>query len=261
MAEEVDHFDLGITARAPNGAWRIQVSGPIDAHGGRVYDGRRGVLFAAQLSVSLTATGLYTVDVAVDGEHVRALKFEVVTGENVRYRLTRHALERMMMRSVSEHAVAQTLESPDQQADTPKKSRLFQRRFGERELKVWVVWPSEREILVVESVAWRGPVSIAIAVDQDADAAYIRLSTETVVETREVTEDVMVDLDMNGIAVGVEVLGLDADIPYTTLCTEFHVHSDVVDLLRQIRPSVSGFVSLRSASGGTSMNTPSLTRA
>nr|WP_227992854.1 DUF2283 domain-containing protein [Pseudactinotalea sp. HY160] len=107
----------------------------------------------------------------------------------------------------------------------------------------------------------RGPVSIAIAVDQDADAAYIRLSTETVVETREVTEDVMVDLDMNGIAVGVEVLGLDADIPYTTLCTEFHVHSDVVDLLRQIRPSVSGFVSLRSASGGTSMNTPSLTRA
>ena len=83
---------------------------------------------------------------------------------------------------------------------------------------------------------------ITVRVDHDADAAYIRLSDEPVRRTVEVTPEVMVDLDEMNVAVGVEVLRLEAEIPYSQLTTDFHVRSEVVETLRRIRPSVSSFL-------------------
>jgi uncharacterized protein YuzE len=82
-----------------------------------------------------------------------------------------------------------------------------------------------------------------ITVDAVANAAYIKLSNEQVVETNRVTDDVLVDLDRNRVVVGIEVLSLDAAMPFTILTEQYHVHSTVIDLVRTIRPSVGGFVS------------------
>lgn len=94
---------------------------------------------------------------------------------------------------------------------------------------------------------------IRVEIDSVVSAAYITLSTNPVAETREVTDSVLVDLDDHGVAVGIEVLDLTAEMPYEQLCTYYHVHSDVVEVLRTIRPSVNGwFVSLTSGPDGTS---------
>ena len=85
-----------------------------------------------------------------------------------------------------------------------------------------------------------------VHIDHEADAAYIELSQNKVVRTVEVTDAVLLDLDEFNVAVGVEVLELSAEIPFTRLHTEFHVHSEVVELLRLIRPSVAGFISVTS---------------
>ena len=86
---------------------------------------------------------------------------------------------------------------------------------------------------------------VQIRVDRDADAAYIRLSNERVARTIEVNEDVLVDLDANGIAVGVEMLSLDAQIPFTKLKKHVHLHSEVIDHVRRIRPSINDFFRLQ----------------
>jgi len=101
---------------------------------------------------------------------------------------------------------------------------------------------------------------IRVEIDSDADAAYIQLSAEPIVETREITDEVLVDLDRLGMVVGVEVLALDAEIPFTDLVSRFHVHARVVELLRTIRPSVAGFISIRSAPEAASVAESSLER-
>jgi len=83
---------------------------------------------------------------------------------------------------------------------------------------------------------------VSVAIDRTADAAYIRLSQNPVRRTVEVTSEVLLDLDAMNIAVGIEVLRLDAEIPYTELITKYHIHSEVIEKVRRIRPSVASFV-------------------
>lgn len=94
--------------------------------------------------------------------------------------------------------------------------------------------------------------SIRIELDHEADAAYIVLSERPVARTRQLTPEVLVDLDEFEVAVGIEVLGLDASIPFDVLVSELHIHSDVIEVIKLIRPSVQSFV-LRatSASAGS----------
>ena len=47
-----------------------------------------------------------------------------------------------------------------------------------------------------------------IAYDQKADAMYIRLSAGEVAETKQLSEDVAVDLDQDGRLLGIEILGV-----------------------------------------------------
>jgi hypothetical protein len=71
-----------------------------------------------------------------------------------------------------------------------------------------------------------------------------------------VTDSVLIDLDAMNVIVGVEVLDLGAKIPFSTLVSDFHVHTDVIELLRVIQPSVSGFLLTQSAEGVAVANTP-----
>lgn len=83
--------------------------------------------------------------------------------------------------------------------------------------------------------------NVTIAIDHEAGAAYIRLSAERVARTAQVTDQFLVDLDAMGVAVGIEVLALSADIPYERLEQDCHVHSDAIAAVKAIRPSVAGF--------------------
>lgn len=98
--------------------------------------------------------------------------------------------------------------------------------------------------------------AIRIEMDREADAAYIALSDNEIVRTRQLTEEVNVDLDEFDVVVGIEVLGLKANIPFDRL-REVHVRSEVIDLIQLIRPNVDGFVlSATSVSAGGAAATP-----
>ncbi len=53
--------------------------------------------------------------------------------------------------------------------------------------------------------------------DAVADAAYIRFSTEPVLESEEVSEGIMLDYDSDGRIVGLEVLNARANLPAAAL--------------------------------------------
>jgi uncharacterized protein YuzE len=83
---------------------------------------------------------------------------------------------------------------------------------------------------------------ISARVDHEADAAYITLSTNPIVRTIAVTPEVNVDLDDMNMAVGIEVLTLTAEIPYSKLVTEHHIHSKLAEQLQVIQPTVTSFL-------------------
>ena len=92
---------------------------------------------------------------------------------------------------------------------------------------------------------------IRLEIDLMANAGYIRLSDELTHRTVQVTEDVLIDLDVMNVVVGIEVLTLSAAIPFSRLVDDFHVHTDVVEAVRHIQPSLSGVLGLSQGSEGT----------
>jgi uncharacterized protein YuzE len=52
-----------------------------------------------------------------------------------------------------------------------------------------------------------------IEIDEEADAAYVRLSGESVARTQRISDDVIVDFDAHDHLVGVEVLSLRDRVP------------------------------------------------
>jgi len=81
----------------------------------------------------------------------------------------------------------------------------------------------------------------SLKIDGDAQAAYIKISNNPVNRTVQATENVLIDLDDYDLAVGIEVLDLDATIPYSRLMSEFHIHSDIIDDVRAIQPTINSF--------------------
>ncbi|MBH0775242.1 DUF2283 domain-containing protein [Nocardia bovistercoris] len=94
---------------------------------------------------------------------------------------------------------------------------------------------------------------VELQIDPNVGAAYIQLNDSAVVRTVEVTDSVLIDLDAMDMVVGIEVLSLSAEIPVGPLMRDWHIHSDVVSALQNIRPSVSGFVALFSSVGGAAV--------
>lgn len=84
--------------------------------------------------------------------------------------------------------------------------------------------------------------SIKLSVDRNDSLAYITLSDKIVDTTVDHDGRVIVDLDDMGVAVGVELLDLDAVIPFDALTTNYHVESNVIELLRRIQPTINSFM-------------------
>jgi uncharacterized protein YuzE len=102
---------------------------------------------------------------------------------------------------------------------------------------------------------------IRIGLDRDADAAYIAVSDSPVARTRQITPEVMVDLDEFDIVTGIEILGLDAAVPFDRLASECHIHSDVIDVIKLIRPTVGAFVFQTSVASAGSMRSMTMTES
>lgn len=85
--------------------------------------------------------------------------------------------------------------------------------------------------------------TVVVEVDQLAEAAYVRFNDAEVTRTVAFSDEINIDLDQFGVVVGIEVLTLGAEIPFSALVTDYHVESKKVDLLRLLRPSVATFVS------------------
>jgi len=92
-----------------------------------------------------------------------------------------------------------------------------------------------------------------LSIDLEADAAYLKVSDNTVVRTSEVSPGVQVDLDEYNMVVGVEVLALDVEIPVEELTTKYHMREEQMLILGAIRPSVTSFVARQVNSGGVTM--------
>lgn len=99
----------------------------------------------------------------------------------------------------------------------------------------------------------------AVEIDLDAGAAYVTMTDRAVASTELLGRGVNVDLDEFGMVVGVELLTLDAEVPFERLVNEFHVHSADVDLLKSLRPSIAESVLHLTAEGTTAPNATRLT--
>jgi uncharacterized protein YuzE len=85
--------------------------------------------------------------------------------------------------------------------------------------------------------------AVILEVDRLAEAAYVRFSDSEVASTVAFNDEINIDLDAYDVVVGIEVLQMSAEIPFTALTTEFHVESQKINLLRALRPNVTEFVS------------------
>jgi uncharacterized protein YuzE len=92
---------------------------------------------------------------------------------------------------------------------------------------------------------------IAVDVDHVADVAYVRFSDAQVARTVAHDDAINIDLDTYNVVVGIEILDLRADLPFQALISDYHVDSGQVELLRQLRPSISGFVARFATDGPT----------
>lgn len=81
-------------------------------------------------------------------------------------------------------------------------------------------------------------MNIKVTVDHSVNAAYIELADAEVERTVKLRDAVMIDLDKYGMVVGIEMLGIDVDLPLQQLRDEYHVDSKVVDVLYNLRPNL-----------------------
>jgi uncharacterized protein YuzE len=79
-----------------------------------------------------------------------------------------------------------------------------------------------------------------ITIDFDARAAYIRLRRAAVASTRpwNEAESVIVDLDTDGQLIGIEVLGLNTEIPIHDLARKFGFSESFMVTMKEIQESL-----------------------
>ena len=82
------------------------------------------------------------------------------------------------------------------------------------------------------------PATRTITVDPAVGACYISLSDRPVASTEEFSDNILVDLDEFGVAVGIEVLDLGVELPLTDLRRQLHIHEDDEPRLARLLPAL-----------------------
>jgi uncharacterized protein YuzE len=80
------------------------------------------------------------------------------------------------------------------------------------------------------------PSALQVKIDFDARAAYIRLSHERVARTQrfDESESVLVKLDAEGKLIGIEVIGLNTELPLDRLAQTFNFSESLIVSLKGI---------------------------
>ena len=73
-------------------------------------------------------------------------------------------------------------------------------------------------------------ISTKVTIDDENRLAYITLTEKKIFATVQV-EDVLVDVDKNQQPVGVEILNIDATVPYSRIAAVFHSSEEHMDAL------------------------------
>lgn len=82
-----------------------------------------------------------------------------------------------------------------------------------------------------------GASTLQLKIDVEADAAYIRLSHEHVARTRrfEGSESVLVKLDAEGKPIGIEVIGLNTELPLDRLAQTYNFSESLCSALKEVQ--------------------------
>ena len=86
-------------------------------------------------------------------------------------------------------------------------------------------------------------MNIKLSIDRAANSAYIQMQDTQVAVSEPVGEDIVLDLGAYREVVGIEFLDLKAEIPFSYLIEKFHFRAEMVESLRRVCPSISGFMS------------------
>ena len=82
------------------------------------------------------------------------------------------------------------------------------------------------------------PTTRTITVDPAVGTCHISLSDRPVASTEEFSDNILVDLDEFGVAVGIEVLDLGVELPLTDLRRQLHIHEDDEPRLARLLPAL-----------------------
>jgi uncharacterized protein YuzE len=74
----------------------------------------------------------------------------------------------------------------------------------------------------------------SVKIDIEAGAASLRLGRGQIGRTVEFDEDIYVDLDQFGVAVGIELLDLDTSLPLDEVGARFHINASALDVLMKV---------------------------
>lgn len=82
---------------------------------------------------------------------------------------------------------------------------------------------------------------VRLEIDMTQGVAYMRLSSQPVARTIELSDTMMLDMDAMGAAVGLELLDFDEKVP-TDLLQKHHVHSEVAEELAKLQPTLNQYL-------------------
>ncbi|MGH3540892.1 MAG: DUF2283 domain-containing protein [Pseudonocardiaceae bacterium] len=90
---------------------------------------------------------------------------------------------------------------------------------------------------------------VSVEIDQEADAAYVQLSTGQVARTVGFNDDVNIDLDEHGVVVGIELLDLGSSVPLDDIARHYHIRTEALRVL--LESLVRGRPSQTTVAGST----------
>lgn len=97
---------------------------------------------------------------------------------------------------------------------------------------------------------------LSVEIDQDASAAYVRLSAGHVARTVEFSEELNIDLDKHEVVVGIELLDLARAVPLDDIAEKYHIRTEALTILMESlvwgrpRPTVAGSTVARQLPSG-----------
>jgi uncharacterized protein YuzE len=77
-----------------------------------------------------------------------------------------------------------------------------------------------------------------ISIDLELNSAYIQISTGGVARTVSITNQINLDLQEDSSVLGIELLALDADIPFNLLAENYNVEPTVLNMIRNLTPNL-----------------------